>query len=64
MKTTFNDLPEEVEKINKKLGEIYQLLLLKEDLKIEGTEQFLNINQAATVLTLSVNTIYSKVRNG
>ena len=47
MKTTFNDLPEEIEKNNEKLDKIYQLLLVKEDLKIESAEKFLNINQAA-----------------
>jgi len=34
MKTTFNDLPEEIEKINQKLDKIYQLLLLNDDFKI------------------------------
>ncbi|TCD05880.1 DNA-binding protein [Pedobacter frigidisoli] len=63
MKTTFDDLPRAVEKINEKLDKMYQLLLAKENLKDESAEQFLNINQAATMLTLSVNTIYSKVHN-
>jgi excisionase family DNA binding protein len=63
MKTTFDDLPNEVAKIHEKLDKMYQLLLAKENYKDESNEQFLNINQAATMLTLAVNTIYSKVHN-
>jgi excisionase family DNA binding protein len=36
---------------------------VKEDSKIESAEQFLDINQAAIMVSLSVNTIYSKVLN-
>lgn len=58
---TFEQLPEAVNQLNLKLDKIEQMLIENNKPQFEQPEQFLNIQEAAELLTLSVPTIYSKV---
>ena len=59
---TFDQLPKAVTLLTKEFSELKRLLLEKrEQQPTETPEQFLNIQEAAQFLKLSVPTIYSKV---
>lgn len=62
---TFDQLPKAVTMLTKEVSELKQLLLNKsEQQATTPPEQFLNIQEAAEFLSLSVPTMYSKVSKG
>jgi len=64
-KLTFDQLPIAVTSLTKEISELKMLLLEKrEQQPSETPEKFLNIQEAAQFLNLSVPTIYSKVSKG
>jgi len=56
---SFNDLPEAVAELTKKVDELYRVINKVQPQ--ETADQFLTVEQTAEFLTLSVPTIYSKV---
>jgi excisionase family DNA binding protein len=58
---TFDQLPVAVSNLAAKLDKIEQLLIESSKHTSDQPDRFLNIQQAAELLTLSVPTIYSKV---
>jgi len=59
---TFESLPKAVTMLTNEISELKRLLLEKrEQQQTEQPEQFLNIQEAAQFLNLTVPTIYSKV---
>ncbi|CAA7386979.1 helix-turn-helix domain-containing protein [Chryseobacterium fistulae] len=59
---TFDQLPKAVTMLTKEISELKQLLLSQsEQHPIEQPDQFLTIQGAATLLNLTVPTMYSKV---
>ncbi|RXR16313.1 DNA-binding protein [Flavobacterium amnicola] len=62
---TFDNLPNAISELSKKVENIERLLLLKKEEQItELSEQLLTIQEAASFLNLSVPTVYSKVSKG
>lgn len=56
---TFNDLPEAVAELTRKVDELYKVIT---NAQIQDAqEQFLTVDETAKFLNLSVPTIYSKV---
>ena len=56
---SFNDLPEAVEELTRKVDELYKIITNVQPQ--DTTEQFLTVDETAKFLNLSVPTIYSKV---
>lgn len=56
---SFNDLPEAVAELTKKVDELYNVI--KNVQPQETADQFLTVDETAKFLNLSVPTIYSKV---
>jgi len=56
---SFNDLPEAVTELTRKVDELYKVINKVQPQEPE--DQFLTVEQTADFLTLSVPTIYSKV---
>ena len=56
---SFNDLPEAVTELIRKVDELYNVI--KNVQPQETTDQFLTVDETAKFLNLSVPTIYSKV---
>jgi len=62
---TFDQLPEAVILLTKEVSELKRLLIEKQEHpQNEQPEQFLTIQEAAVLLSLTVPTIYSKVSKG
>ena len=62
---SFEQLPKAVTMLTIEISELKKLLLEKrEKQQVEQPEQFLNIQEAAQFLNLTVPTIYSKVSKG
>ncbi len=61
MALTFEQLPEAVAQLHKKLDSLEKLLLQKSGEAIPAPDKLLNIKQAAEMLSLSVPTIYGLV---
>ncbi|MEI2695476.1 MAG: helix-turn-helix domain-containing protein [Saprospiraceae bacterium] len=60
---TFNELPKVVSEIYDKLNNIERLLLQKTPISIKEADKILNIQQAAEMLNLTVQTIYGLVHD-
>ena len=56
---TFNDLPEAVTELTRKVDELYKVITNVQPQ--DPAEQFLTVDETAKFLNLSVPTIYSKV---
>ena len=61
---TFEQLPQAVNQLNKKLEIIERLLLSSHDKQLEQPEKLLTIEEASAFLHLTKQTIYSKVSRG
>jgi len=55
---SFNDLPEAVTELTRKVNELYKVIT---NVQPDPAEQFLTVDETAKFLNLSVPTIYSKV---
>lgn len=58
-KISFNELPEAVTELTKKVDELYKVI--KNVQPQEAVDQYLTVDETAKFLNLSVPTIYSKV---
>ena len=62
---TFDKLPEAVTMLTKEVSELKRLLIEKQEQPTtDQTEQFLTIDEVATLLHLTKPTVYSKVSKG
>ena len=61
---TFEQLPEAVNKLSKRVENIERLLIEKSDLQSKNDDHLLTVEGAAEYLSLTVPTIYSKVSKG
>ena len=61
-KITFDQLPQAVEELSEKLANIEKLLLSKANENQEEEDKLLNVQEAASLLCLSVPTVYGLVQ--
>lgn len=63
-KLTFDELPSEVSRLAELVTQLHKLVAARLSIESNSTDDFLNADQAASFLHISIRTLYNKVYKG